>query len=83
MDTGLGTVPGAVSAIVLRLATTTSRNSSHNANPGGFLIRRPEDRQATIRLIIGMANTMGMYSLVPSAHQAGQPISSAAIGQAG
>ena len=39
-DTGLANVPGAVADSVATPASTTSRNSSHSANPGGTMILR-------------------------------------------
>ena len=60
-ETGLASVPGAVAESVATPTSTTSRNSSHSANPGGTVILRfPYALQAYSRAAMGMASRMKM-----------------------
>ena len=60
-ETGLASVPGAIAESVATPTTTTSRNSSHSAKPGGTrILRFPDALQAYSRAAIGMASRIHM-----------------------
>jgi hypothetical protein len=66
-----GTVPGGLLPSTAMPSTTTSRNASHSANPGGTFSRRPRSELRTRMAAIGTAAIGKINVFSPRAHHSG------------